>query len=374
MICRSKRHANEEKQIKGVSLPFKMKALFLASLSVIVLTGLLSWTTDCFGYDQVFWTQSFEEFPGPGLSLDDYPSYTENPDDVIYPGYPDDPSAWFSDNTNTTDGNYSLKWTELNPGASYFWWFEGKDIFEENVKRGSLYFDFLISQESFSPYTQISISDENGGFNYGDSAIQISHQDLFLNDRGTWNSIELNWSWDEFDVGSFTTELYINGHFEGVYFGRESSGKVVGFFLLSMAHPEYSDGYILIDNFKMSIDERPDLTTDYIFDDWEDYYNSFSEKFENSTPLFISMADSFKPIITKAGEFSLFAENYFNQVEAEQKGANLGMAIPTARGYLIVLDDFIGLPLSGLLLFYFLTIAVVISYKVILSIIKIFKP
>lgn len=107
---------------------------------------------------------------------------------------------------------------------------------------------------------------------------------------------------------------------------------------------------------------------------WTEYYSSVSEKFPTSTPLFNSITGSFSPIINKMMNFSLFVKEYFDVGEATSRGEDLGGAIPKARGYLEMIDDFIGLPLSGFIIFYILTMAVVISYKIILAIIKLLKP
>lgn len=112
----------------------------------------------------------------------------------------------------------------------------------------------------------------------------------------------------------------------------------------------------------------------YPFLSWQNYYATSSEEFATSTPLFENMANALTPIANKMGDFILYAKEYFDSSEAMAKGNELGQAIPKARGYLEMIDDFIGLPLSSFVIFYFLTIAVVISYKVILQIIKLLKP
>lgn len=112
----------------------------------------------------------------------------------------------------------------------------------------------------------------------------------------------------------------------------------------------------------------------YPFSTWQTYYTTSSEEFATSTPLFENMANALTPIVNKMGDFILYAKDYFDSSEAMAKGNELGQAIPKARGYLEMIDDFIGLPLSSLVIFYFLTMAVVISYKVILTIIKLLKP
>jgi len=112
----------------------------------------------------------------------------------------------------------------------------------------------------------------------------------------------------------------------------------------------------------------------YPFLTWQTYYTTSSEEFATSTPLFENMANALTPVVNKMGDFILYAKEYFDLSQAMAKGNELGQAIPKARGYLEMIDDFIGLPLSSFVIFYFLTMAVVISYKVILTIIKLLKP
>lgn len=134
---------------------------------------------------------------------------------------------------------------------------------------------------------------------------------------------------------------------------------------------EKCQGYSLV----ITADISPETAEFYYpFLSWQNYYTTSSEKFATSTPLFENMASALTPIVNKMGDFILYAKDYFDSTEAMAKGNELGQAIPKARGYLEMIDDFIGLPLSSFVIFYFLTIAVVISYKVILQIIKLLKP
>lgn len=134
---------------------------------------------------------------------------------------------------------------------------------------------------------------------------------------------------------------------------------------------EKCQGYSLV----ITADISPETAEFYYpFLSWQNYYTTSSEEFATSTPLFENMANALTPIINKMGDFILYAKDYFDSTEAMAKGNELGQAIPKARGYLEMIDDFIGLPLSSFVIFYFLTMAVVISYKVILTIIKLLKP
>jgi len=134
---------------------------------------------------------------------------------------------------------------------------------------------------------------------------------------------------------------------------------------------EKCQGYNLI----VSGYEDPDIPVLYIpFYTWSDYYTINSDEFATSTSLFNNIAGSVSPIVDKLGNVILYVRDYFDSDIAVSKGTELGQAIPKARGYLVMIDNFIGLPLSGFIIFYFLTLAVVISYKVILTIINLLKP
>ena len=122
-------------------------------------------------------------------------------------------------------------------------------------------------------------------------------------------------------------------------------------------------------------DIAPSTPTFYLpFLPWTDYYATSSDTFATSTALFESMAGALGPLVDKMAEFILYVKDYFDASKAMEKGTELGQAIPKARGYLVTIDDFINLPLSSFVTFYFLTLAVVISYKIILTVIKLFKP
>lgn len=110
------------------------------------------------------------------------------------------------------------------------------------------------------------------------------------------------------------------------------------------------------------------------FSDWFDYYYLNSDQFPVPTSIFNEMADTISPIIDKLGGAIIYVKDYFDSDEAVSRGTELGQAIPKARGYLIMIDNFVNLPLSGFISFYFLTFAVVISYKVISKIISLLKP
>lgn len=163
---------------------------------------------------------------------------------------------------------------------------------------------------------------------------------------------------------SVPVERLVSGDFNCIhcYFFNED---------LELFSPEKCQGYNLI----ISGYDDPGVPGFYIpFTPWFDYYFLNSDNFPVPTSIFSQMADSISPIVDKLGDMVIYVRDYFDSDIAISKGTELGQAIPKARGYLGIIDDFIGLPLSGLIIFYFLTLAVVISYKVILTIIHLLKP
>ena len=346
---------------------------------LVIFLGIFLWTSECFGvYQEPFWFESFEDFPENAVSLEFYSDYTEDPNDKFF--FYATPTDWQSYIYDSTDGDYSIKmedWSLTN--FTDFAWIPSVHIFDTEVETGGeLFFDYYFTED-------LSCSDVGFSFTYEDAFdtmhggntpyASVSIPNYFFS-SGHWNSIQLEWYWDY--SGSFIYDLYINGSGIGTVFGSASQGNISGF-IMGFSGCLSPSGYSLVDNFRMytSIDEvdpeeEPPETYDFI--NWADYYDSTSEKFPTSTPLFINIAGSFYPILDKMGDYTLFVKDYFDLNEASEKGVQLGSAVPKARGYLEMIDNFIGLPLSFFMIFYILTMAVVVSYKVILTIIKLLKP
>jgi len=346
----------------------------------IIFLGSFFWTSSCFGvYEEPFWFESFEDFPFNAINLKLYSGYTENPYDAFYISY-DEETDWQSYIYNSTNGNYSIKieyWGLDWP--TDFNWVSGFPILEEEVETGGeLFFDYYFSEDFSCPDVGFSFAYEDpedvmhGGYTpYSYTTIP----NTYFN-SGEWNNVQLEWYWNW--NGYFIYDFYLNGVGIGSIFESASQGDISSF-MMGFEGCLVPSGYALVDNFRMydSIDvvdpeEEPPETYDFLA--WTDYYTSISEKFATSTPLFNNIAGSLTPIINKMGDFILFIEEYFDVGEAVTKGQSLGLAIPKARGYLVIIDDFISLPLSGFIIFFLLTMAVVVCYKVILAIIKLLKP
>ncbi|GAI14865.1 unnamed protein product, partial [marine sediment metagenome] len=119
-----------------------------------------------------------------------------------------------------------------------------------------------------------------------------------------------------------------------------------------------------------------DLPTYFLpIPNWEEYYAEHSEKFATSTPLFAKMATVFDPIISWVGKTALTFQSFFDPDTAKEKGAEMGNAIPVARGYLENIDDFFGgLPISLILIFYIITALVIFVYRLVKGILTIIIP
>ena len=339
----------------------------------IIFLGSFYWTSSCFGeYIEPLWFESFEEFPYSGVDILNYSSYTTNPLDAFYSaGY----DGWRSLLNGHTHGDFSLWYNELF-NYSDFLWNAGNTIYEsEEVVGGELFFDYYLSLDLSATSTLFTFT--YGGQNFYYEGAPTPHT---LFNYGEWNAVELEWAFDPFSSDQFVFGIWVNGNWGGLSYGTISQGEVSGFYMHVNPAPT-SGGYVLVDNFRMydTIDivdplEEPPEETDYPFLNWTDYYSSISEKFATSTNLFNNITGSFTPIINKMGAFMLYIDEYFDISGATFKGSELGLAIPKARGYLETIDDFISLPLSGFIVFFLLTMAVVVCYKVILVIIKLLKP
>lgn len=107
---------------------------------------------------------------------------------------------------------------------------------------------------------------------------------------------------------------------------------------------------------------------------WEAYYSEHS-KFATPTSMIASLVNLTAPILETTGGWLVALESIFNVPEASQKGAELGEAIPTARGYLATINNFLGgFPISeAFILFIVITIAIGV-FRIIRNIIALIKP
>lgn len=173
------------------------------------------------------------------------------------------------------------------------------------------------------------------------------------------------------DTGNFTGEYPNNvndlrtGYYNCVrcYFINEISGII---------SDEQCRGY------KLNIVENltpylPSYT--FPFQGWDNYYSGHSDKYPSSTPLFSAMAETLSPLADRVGNFVVYVKTYFDVEQASAKGTALGQAIPIARGYLTEINNFFGgLPISDFVIFYLLSVAVIICYKIIYRVIRLIKP
>jgi hypothetical protein len=111
------------------------------------------------------------------------------------------------------------------------------------------------------------------------------------------------------------------------------------------------------------------------FESWDTYYSAHTDKYATSTPLFSAISSAISPLADRIGNFVVYIKTYFDLEQASTKGTAMGQSIPIARGYLTEINNFFGgLPISDFLIFYILSVAVIICYKVIYRVIRLIKP
>ena len=112
----------------------------------------------------------------------------------------------------------------------------------------------------------------------------------------------------------------------------------------------------------------PATTTSFI-----DYYGEHSS-FATPTDFILSIYGFTSPLIENINSFLTGFDDIFDKQEASEKGAEFGSAIPTARGYLAIINDFFaGFPVSELFIFLILTIIVIIVFRVIRILVQALK-
>lgn len=77
------------------------------------------------------------------------------------------------------------------------------------------------------------------------------------------------------------------------------------------------------------------------FESWEDWYATHGN-YATPTAFVSSLASSTQGFFETIGGFLIAFDEFFNLTEAYERGNNLGSALPVARGYLGVFDDFLG--------------------------------
>jgi hypothetical protein len=112
----------------------------------------------------------------------------------------------------------------------------------------------------------------------------------------------------------------------------------------------------------------------YTGQNWADFYTTHTEKWATSTELFSYLAGKTAPILSWVGNFTADFKNLFNNASSSAMGVQLGQAIPKARGYLAIINEwFSGLPVGEIFIFYILTALIIIVLKVVLMIWHFFR-
>lgn len=109
--------------------------------------------------------------------------------------------------------------------------------------------------------------------------------------------------------------------------------------------------------------------------DWASYYAEHGE-YETSSAWINGIATTFEGYYITFGSFLSGYQNIFDVNQAKTKGNQLGSAIPMARGYLKIIDDFLGIAptIDSLFVFTLLIsigVAIFVLIKAIMAIIKI---
>jgi hypothetical protein len=108
--------------------------------------------------------------------------------------------------------------------------------------------------------------------------------------------------------------------------------------------------------------------------EFNDYYLQHSS-FSESTGLISSLASISIPVIEIANNLVAIFENNFNVASASVYGYMFGSAIPQARGYLDIINDFFGgLPVGEFLLLFVFVLVILSVYKLVIRLIHLIKP
>lgn len=108
--------------------------------------------------------------------------------------------------------------------------------------------------------------------------------------------------------------------------------------------------------------------------DWENYYLLHS-RFDTPTSLITNMVGFTEPIMERAGGWLVSLEGIFDTGEALARGEQFGEAIPTARGYLAIINNFFGgFPISEAFMFFLVITLAIGVFRIIRNIISLIKP
>lgn len=108
--------------------------------------------------------------------------------------------------------------------------------------------------------------------------------------------------------------------------------------------------------------------------DFTSYYASNSS-FATPTAFITGWVDFTKPFLETLGNWIGAFNERFNATTADLKGSELGSAIPEARGYIEVFDDFFGgLPVSELLITFLTILLLIVIFRIVRALVNFLKP
>ena len=348
-------------------------------LLVPVIALILFWAVSVHGaWAGLEWEEGFDYFPNSNISIAEYGQYTPPATDYFVP-YAYEDEGWRSNSNQVYSGAYSIIYDCESYNYPSFKWYAGNDFigYEDWFQSGeggwgSVYFKVYISENFDGNEFIFSLLGGEAGSLFPLFAKAGDSIPNTLFNYGAWNSVEINFGvWED----GFIQLYFINGFYDSTKRIETIPTFVTGMQFSFLKSSNWAtNGYVLIDSIEMYGDRLEEEQYLYPFLSWENYYDENSDQFSTPTSIFGNMANSITSIVNRIGSFILYMGDYFDTEEASSKGEELGEAIPKARGYLEMIDDFIGSPLSALVVFYFLTLIVVFSYKLIFNIIKLIKP
>lgn len=107
--------------------------------------------------------------------------------------------------------------------------------------------------------------------------------------------------------------------------------------------------------------------------DFGDYYDEHGD-YATPSAWIVSVASSTTGFFESIGGFLTTFEKFFDLKEAHQRGIDFGSAIPTARGFLTIFDDFLGnLPISGFFIFILGFMLAVGVFRIVRNLVQLLK-
>jgi hypothetical protein len=106
---------------------------------------------------------------------------------------------------------------------------------------------------------------------------------------------------------------------------------------------------------------------------WDDYYAEYGD-YATATAWITNVASTTSLFLGQMGGFLSVFENNFDLMEAFERGKNFGGAIPLARGYLTIFNDFLGgLPIGEFFIFLIIFMLAVGVFRIMRNLFQMIK-